>query len=358
MNPNLSKNGINILFAVNPIGLGHASRSVAVANELRKKGHTITFLTGYDLPTLFLIKHGYEVLKLLNPPNFSVDEHGVLRNTTLWMIKYIIAYKKAKRIIKNKIDMKKFDLIISDDEFASAKIAKCNDKPYVIITDIIESNFAKNYFSRAIEKRTNRWFHKFFNEAPLTIIPYSGESRDNLIYTGPFVRPIDISRETLRAKWDIEKKTILLTTGGSSFGEFLFKKVITAYKELLEEYKQEIDLIIVSSNQLKTEKRDDKAAIRMLGFTRDLHELIYASDLVITLAGKTTIDECMIYGTPVIAIPIKNHFEQERNARKIGYSYNDLFKIKELMRIKLFGKRPEPKKNNLRKVVSLINNIL
>ena len=56
--------------------------------------------------------------------------------------------------------------------------------------------------------------------------------------------------------------------------------------------------------------------VKNLGFVDNLHELIFAADLIISLAGKSTIDEANAYGTPGIFIPIKGHFEQEDNARR------------------------------------------
>jgi UDP-N-acetylglucosamine--N-acetylmuramyl-(pentapeptide) pyrophosphoryl-undecaprenol N-acetylglucosamine transferase len=68
-----------------------------------------------------------------------------------------------------------------------------------------------------------------------------------------------------------------------------------------------------------------------LGFVNNLHEYIYASDLVVSLAGRSTIDESLVYKTPGIFIPIKNHFEQEENARRMGYNYKDIFKLESLI---------------------------
>ncbi|HSA98514.1 MAG TPA: glycosyltransferase, partial [Candidatus Nitrosotenuis sp.] len=79
--------------------------------------------------------------------------------------------------------------------------------------------------------------------------------------------------------------------------------------------------------------------IRNLGFVNNLHEIIYASDLVISLAGKSTIDEARAYGTPGIFIPIKNHFEQEDNARHEGYRYEDVFDLDTLIPQKLESAR-------------------
>ena len=59
----------------------------------------------------------------------------------------------------------------------------------------------------------------------------------------------------------------------------------------------------------------------MLGFVTNLNEYIYACDLVISLAGRSTMDESIVYNTPGIFIPLKNHFEQEEGARRLGFEF-------------------------------------
>ena len=78
----------------------------------------------------------------------------------------------------------------------------------------------------------------------------------------------------------------------------------------------------------------DSADYTNAGFVDNLHEYVYASDLVISLAGRSTIDESKVYGTPGIFIPIKNHFEQEESAKRLGYEFEDLF-IENLIEEKL-----------------------
>ncbi len=71
---------------------------------------------------------------------------------------------------------------------------------------------------------------------------------------------------------------------------------------------------------------------------------MYAADLVISLAGKSTIDESLVYGTPGIFIPIKNHFEQEDRARELGFSYEDINKLDTIMEDNLSGFRLKKEK--------------
>ena len=64
-------------------------------------------------------------------------------------------------------------------------------------------------------------------------------------------------------------------------------------------------------------------------------ELVYAADLVISLAGRSTMDESITSGTPGIFIPIKGHFEQEQGAARLGYKYEDIFRLEALIEEKM-----------------------
>ncbi|MGI0089492.1 MAG: glycosyltransferase, partial [Nitrosopumilaceae archaeon] len=88
------------------------------------------------------------------------------------------------------------------------------------------------------------------------------------------------------------------------------------------------------------------------------HEIIYAADLIISLAGKSTIDEAKFYGTPDIFIPIKDHFEQEENAKKAGFSFDDLFRLESIIPEKLNEKRDPVMDDGAQKTADLIKNLL
>ena len=118
---------------------------------------------------------------------------------------------------------------------------------------------------------------------------------------------------------------------------------------------EELELVIVSGPALK---KDYGPMTRNLGFVQNLHEIIFASDLVISLAGKSTIDEAKAYGTPGIFIPIKDHFEQEGNAREEGFSHNDVFRLESLITNKLEQSRKPVKSDGAKKVYEIIMSFL
>ena len=54
-----------------------------------------------------------------------------------------------------------------------------------------------------------------------------------------------------------------------------------------------------------------------------------------------------MYGTPGIFIPIKDHFEQEDNAREIGFKFDDIFNLKNLIEEKLSKDRNQQMMNGV-----------
>jgi UDP-N-acetylglucosamine--N-acetylmuramyl-(pentapeptide) pyrophosphoryl-undecaprenol N-acetylglucosamine transferase len=191
-----------------------------------------------------------------------------------------------------------------------------------------------------IEKKMNKIMCEMLNRANKVIIPELGENQNNIVRTGPIVRKIQKNRDELRNILDFKKKTIVLSVGGTDAGIFLIKQTIEAVKKI----QIDVDLVLVSGPKI-TEKFSE--SIKNLGFIENLHEVIFAADLVISLAGKSTIDESIVYGTPGIFIPIKDHFEQEDNAKEIGFRFEDVFNLKNLIEEKLNNYRNQQQKNGV-----------
>ena len=117
----------------------------------------------------------------------------------------------------------------------------------------------------------------------------------------------------------------------------------------------DIELVLVTGPKIKEVFEND---LRNLGFVENLHEIIFASDLVISLAGKSTIDESVVYGTPGIFIPIKDHFEQEDNAKEMGFNFEDIYNLENLIKEKLDMERNEQQQNGVNLAGMEISKIL
>lgn len=312
-------------FFTSPIGLGHATRDIAIASCFDRL--SFKFVTGNGAAKL-ISEYGYDVKNLYIPPAFSVQD-GVLEKATSWLWKYYKYYKDCKKISEKIIDKNPPSLVISDEDFASLSVAQDKKIPTVLITDILETRFTKGVIS-LIEKQMNKSMRKIIQKSDVVILPEFGESHDNIKRVGPIVRRTQKARQDIRKDLNFTKKTILISIGGTDAGRLLIDKTLDAIKKI----NQDVEPVLVTGPTLQKQYY-----VRNLGFPSNLHEIIYAADVLVSLAGKSTIDEATAYGTPSIFIPIKHHFEQEDNAREKGFKFDDINRLDSLIKEKLEEKR-------------------
>lgn len=334
-----------IIFFSSPIGLGHATRDIAIAQYLDKI--STKFISGEGASKLFS-ECGFNVEDVYHPPPFVIN-HEKLQNPLRWLFRYYSYYKECKTISSSIIEKEKPNLIVSDEDFASLTIGQGKKLKTILITDILETRFVTGVGS-LIEKKMNRSMRKMIQKCDLVILPENGPNEGNITRVGPIVRRTMHTRDELRKKFSFNKKTIVVSIGGTNAGKFLIDKVVDVFKKI----KLDTELVIISGPSLKI----DNDRIRNLGFVNNLHEIIYAADLIISLAGKSTIDESKHYGTPGIFIPIKGHFEQEENAKKLGFSFDDLIRLESLIPEKINEKRIQVNFDGAQKAANLIKSLL
>ena len=331
----------DLLFFSSPIGLGHATRDAAIASEL---GCCTRFVTG-DAAARFLKGSGFKVTDVYRPPRFVVEE-GTLKKPQRWLWQYYMYYRDCKKISSKIIGEQ--CILVSDEDFASLAVAQRRKIPSVLITDIMKTRFTSGPGS-LIEKGMNRSMKRIVSGCDAVIIPEEGTDESNIKRVGPIVRRTEFSRKELRNRFGFDGKTIVVSTGGTSAGSFLISRSL----EALCKTRCKCDVVVVTGPSLKREF--DGA--RNLGFVYNLHEIIYAADLVISLAGRSTIDEANAYGTPGIFIPIRNHFEQEDNAKRQGFEYNDIFRLESIIEEKIKSPRTGKRYDGAQKASKIIKDI-
>ena len=334
---------IDVEFFSSPIGLGHATRDIAVVDCF--ENISTNFVTGSNAAKI-LKSLSFKVEDVYKPPQFIVED-GSLKNSARWLWKYYQYYKDCKKISNKIIEDDNPRLVVSDEDFASLAVAQNKKIPTVLITDILETRFTKG-FTSIIEKKMNKSMQKIIKNCDVVILPEDGPDEDNIRRVGPIVRQTKYTREELRKKFSFDKKTIVVTIGGTDAGLFLIEKVLEIFPKINEH-----EIVLVSGPSMsKSEK------IRNLGFVNNLHEIIYAADVLVSLAGKSTIDETREYGTPAIFIPIKGHFEQEDNAKDEGFVFEDIDRLDKLILEKLEEKRNPLKRDGAQKASNIIQDLL
>ena len=313
-------------FFSSPIGLGHVTRDIAIVNNF--ENISINFVTGSGAAKI-LKKLDYKIQDVYNPPSFII-ENGTLKNPAKWLWNYYQYYRDCKNISEKILQKDNPNLVISDEDFASLTVAQEIEIPTVLITDVFETHFTRGIAS-FIEKKMNKSMQEIIKKCDVVIFPENGDDYDNIKMVGPIVRETKSTREELRKKFSFNKKTILISIGGTSAGLFLIEKAL----ESISKINQELNIVLVSGPAVNKKYEN----VKNLGFVDNLHELIFAADVIISLAGKSTIDEAKAYGTPAIFIPIKGHFEQEDNAKELGFIFEDINRLQELILEKLEEKR-------------------
>ena len=123
-----------------------------------------------------------------------------------------------------------------------------------------------------------------------------------------------MSKEDIRRKlgFNNSEKIVLVTVGGSDFGIELLKLLCYASSKF------ECDkLIFVTGPGIKADFICESDKIVKKKFLDNMMEWMKISDVIVTLAGHTTIMEIISLGIPNIIIPIDNHPEQLKNAINI-----------------------------------------
>lgn len=337
---------MNVLdFFSSPIGLGHVTRDIAIANNF--ENISTNFVSG-DGAAKILKNLDFKVQDVYNPPSFIV-ENGTLKSPARWLWNYYQYYKDCKKISQKILQEDNPNLVISDEDFASLTVAQKIKIPTILITDVLETRFTKGVAS-FIEKRMNKSMQEIIKKCDIVILPENGDDEDNIRRVGPIVRQINYSREELRKKNSFEKKTIVISIGGTDTGLFLIEKALKSISKI----NQDIEVVLVSGPAISKKFEN----VRNLGFVDNLHELIFAADLLISLAGKSTIDEANAYGTPGIFIPIKGHFEQEDNAREEGFVFDDIKRLDVLILEKLEQKRNQVNPNGAKNASNIIRELM
>ena len=325
---------MTILYGVSPIGFGHASRSVAIGLKLREKSLEPEFATGGPA-VKFLESYGFKVHDVVSAPNPS-ESGGEMKMATLWYLRYWFGYRSTSRRMAELIARLSPKLIVGDEEFSSISLAIQKGVAHAMISDELQLGFARSAIAKRVEARVGEWYADLQRRVSNLLVPSFGTDSGNIHYMTPVTREVTESREAARAEHGLprESSVVLLSSSGSGMKPFLFRRSLEAFRKVCTH--AEVFATTGAGGQ-----HIQALNVRELGVVRDNQNLIAAADLVISTAGKSTIDECASTGTPIIAIPIRNHAEQERNAAELGFAFGDLDRLEELIP-RLLGKRNAP----------------
>ncbi len=341
----------SILYGISPIGLGHATRSLGIVRSLLGNGLEVRLVSG-GKAVEFLRGEGMTVDDVIVDSVPRVVD-GEMKDAFLWYARSWLAYRKTKSATRLIFDTFNPDLVVGDEEFSTLSIALERTVPGIMISDELELGFARNWLTARLEKRVLRWYKGLQSQASMLIVPEDGVDENNIRHVGPIVRPLTKQREEVFKEYGLPpgKTMVLLSLSGSGLGKHLLEKTRSALLRL-----RDPEAFLVAIGNRGPKMAGDR--LYDLGVVSDSQNLVAAADVVVSLAGKSTIDEATYYGTPVIAIPLKNHAEQERNAAALGFSAEDRDNIPALVAERVGRRRLAQTSDGVRKAVDLIKSAL
>ena len=325
-----------VLFGVSPIGLGHATRALVLLEEMERRGAEVRLFSGGKAAD-FIEKSGVRVDRIVDDSvPWVVD--GEMKQAALWYMRSWVANRRTLPRTRMLLDSYKPDIVVCDEEFSGVVVAGEKGVKRVFISDELRLGFARTWIARKMEERVERWYVRLQESVDLLVVPELGDDAGNTRFVGPIVRPITKSREETRQAYGLPPgRVVLFAVSGSGIGRELalkLKGVLSASSDLRD------CSLAVTGNRGARIAGD---GVFDLGVVSDNQDLVAASDLVVSTAGKSTIDEAKSAGTPIVVIPIRHHAEQERNAASLGYSSADADRLADLVRGKV-GRRETPAK--------------
>ena len=328
---------MKILFSVNGIGWGQATRSLAIAKKINGKVKFVSWGEGYK----FLKKYAKDVSKIewyKLKGEFLIDDLLVMS----YMIRNVNLVFEAINKMKKIVNKFKPDIIISDLDVISLEVASSYGIPAYSISTMYTIDDNYKYIPKdlkkglSIQKRGLDYFLRYIQrKSKLVFYP-------SLNIYNPYRNKVKITDLIVRKKpKELKyKKLIYVTVGGTKLEKSILRTLIRSLKGI-KGWK-----FIVTRG-----KRSRIGNIEIFPFLNPFKILSNCS-AVITTAGHSSISEAVVYKKPVLAIPVRNHVEQICNSisvKKSGcgdYLYiNDLRKSYEKEILEFISRIEEYKEN-------------
>ena len=340
------------LFVSSPIGLGHAQRDVAIAEELRKlqPGLEIDWLAQHPV-TAVLEARGERI----HPGSaFLANESGHIESECAEHDLHCFqAIRRMDEILlanfmvfHDIVRDEQYDLWIGDEawelDYYLHENPEQKQAAYVWLTDFVgwlpmEDGADREAFLTAD-----------YNAEMIEHIARYPRIRDRALYVGngddivpeafgpdlPLIRdwteqhydltgyvtgfdPSDFSdREALRTElgYAADEQVCIVTVGGSGVGAHLLRRVIDAFPQAKERV-PDLRMIVVAGPRIDPATLPQADGLELRPYVHDLYRHLAACDLAVVQGGLTTSMELTANRRPFLFFPLRHHFEQNFHVR-------------------------------------------
>ncbi len=341
-----------VLYISSPIGLGHARRDLAIAEELRKIHPDVEIdWLAQDPVTRVLDAAGETVhpaSRLMSNESAHIEdesgEHDLAVFQALREMDEILLSNFM--LIDEVIEAGQYDLVVGDEswevDYHLHENPNLKKTSYAWLTDFVgyipmpsrgdrEAFVAADYNAEMISQiaRYKRIRDKaIFVGSPDDIIdetfgpdlPVIREwTEDNYDFAG-YVTGFDPTalgdRDELRTEFGYQpdEKVCILSVGGSGVGGYLIRRVVEAYPAVRNAV-SDLRLIVVTGPRIDPDSLPQVEGVEYRAYVDRLYRHFAAADVAIVQGGLTTTMELTATKVPFIYVPLKNHFEQNFHVR-------------------------------------------
>jgi len=343
----------NVLYISGSLGLGHITRDIAIARELRKLRPEIDIEWLAADPATKVLKEAGE--KLVPGVDNYADENlsaekasqGASPNLLKYLMKSRKEWKQNISYFTNLVTSRQYDLVIGDETYEINLALRENPEikkfPFVMIFDFVGLEaMTKSPLERLGVYYWNRvWCHDYRKKQkpPYDLGLFVGEPEDvpdisfgfglpnrrefaKAMYTFVgYIFPFDA--DAYKNKDEVKRKLgygaeplVICSIGGTAIGRELLELCGEAYI-LAKQSIPELHMKIVTGPRLSPESIKLPAGIEVKGFVPRLYEHFAACDLAIVQGGATSTLELTALRRPFVYFPIEGHCEQANVARML-----------------------------------------
>jgi UDP-N-acetylglucosamine:LPS N-acetylglucosamine transferase len=342
-----------ILYISGSIGLGHISKDLAIAHQLRQinPGVEITWLAAD--PATHVLKNKGENLHPSSEyfASYSASAESAAAGTHLNLVNYVLSSAKGwirnVKIFRRIITNERYDLVVGNETYEIIiglvfRLLKV-EIPFVIIYDFLGLDTMTgnpverigNYILNWIWSRDHRVLSVKGRQAifvgELEDIPHTKfgfllpnrrrYAEKNYKFIGYIVlfdprEYTDKERIRKRLGYD-ERPLVICSIGGTSIGRGLLELCNQAYPIIKEKF-PDLHMVFVTGPRLTSGTIQFHPQIEVKGFVPDLYQHYAASDLSIVQGGFSSTLELTTLRRPFIFFPLEGHSEQEYVANRLA----------------------------------------
>jgi len=336
-----------ILYVSGSIGLGHVTRDLAIAEQLRIQCPEVELSWLAARPASLLLKEAGQ--KLLPEAdiyaNNNIPAENAAKGFGLSLLKYASNTRREwahnVKIFKQIIRREKFDIVIGDETYEigiglSMKFVRLK-APFVMIYDFLGlDSVTKNpieklgvYIWNRIWAKTDR---KLLSDQK-NLALFAGEPEDvpdkgfgfllpnrrdhaktHYKFTG-YILPFDPAEYADKAKVRGKlgyghEPLVVCSIGGTSIGKELLELCGQAYP-IIKQKVPDLRMVLICGPRLSVEDLEVKDEVEVRGYVRALYEHFAASDLAIVQGGGTATLELTALRRPFLYFPLASHCEQQ-----------------------------------------------